>query len=147
MCFVVKHFLDTGRKCRVFPCLFRCPSMAIYAPTTFSLSPPNPKITSQTERCFRFSVRSIKNFYPIVIFLIPLAKRSVFDRNPTGGQLLEMERFGPPQLGAQWRIRKNHGNSLKIVKNQENSIQINRFWKLGRLGPRIWQVKSPKILF
>ena len=26
-------------------------------------------------------------------------------------------------------------------------MKINRFWKVGRLGPRIWQVKSPKILF
>ena len=33
------------------------------------------------------------------------------------------------------------------MKIQENSSKINRFRKDGWLGQRIWQVKSPKILF
>ena len=38
-------------------------------------------------------------------------------------------------------------NQCKINENSMKSMKINRFWKVGRLGPRIWQVKSPKILF
>ena len=31
------------------------------------------------------------------------------------------------------------------MKNQENPLDFNRVGMAGRLGPRIWQVKSPKI--
>ena len=46
----------------------------------------NRKRRSHSVRCFRISFYSIKNRRPHCTFLIPSAKRLIFDSNPTGDQ-------------------------------------------------------------
>ena len=84
--FICISFRTTFAFSELFYPFFRYLIGPISPPSTFLLLVLNRKRRSHSVRCFRISFYSIKNRRPHCTFLIPSAKRLIFDSNPTGDQ-------------------------------------------------------------